>query len=54
MAGDQPLDELAADERPDVLVVEDGIQGELQVLRTVVVEVGRARIGLAALGRRAA
>ena len=52
IAGHQPLDELAADERPDVLVVEDRIERQLQILRAVAVEVRVGGVGLAAPGRR--
>ena len=46
------MDQLAANERADVLVVEDGVEGELQVLRAIGVEVGVRRAGLAAPGLR--
>src|SRR5438045_1408518 len=52
MARDQPLDELASAEWTYVSVVEDGIQGLLEILRTVILEVRAGWIGLAAPGRR--
>ena len=52
VAGHQALNEFAADERRDVLVVENRIEGGFKVLGAIQVEIGAVRIRLAALGRR--
>ena len=52
IAGDEPLDQLAADKRPDILVVENRIQRRLQILRAVIVKICQRRIRRVAQSRR--
>src|SRR5207249_7950574 len=40
LAGDKPLNELATNEWPDVLVIENIVEGQFQVLRAIVIEIG--------------
>ena len=40
ITGDEPLDQLAADERPDILIVENRIERLFQILRAIRVEGG--------------
>src|SRR5205823_2353378 len=48
MARDQTLNELAADEWPDILVIKNIVKGEFEVLRAIVVKVRSGGIGSSA------